>query len=174
LRGSPDLTKKLISGLTFRQKYTSGVLSFSEHPEEISQKIIDEVMDSFESMIKTGLDDDRLTVFWVLHEDKGRLELHFVVPNVDLVSGKRFPTYFDRVDRPRFTAWQGLMNAVFGLSDPSDPALKRVFNLPADLPSDKKEQQRQIGLFITEIAKFTRTEPPNLLIGIHFGTPVTK
>ena len=23
-------------------------------------------------------------------------------------------------------------------------------------------------------AKFTRTEPPNLLIGIHFGTPVTK
>lgn len=151
LRGSIDLTKKLISGLPFSQKYTSGCLSFSEHLEEISQEIIESVMDSFESMIKTGLDDDHLSVFWVQHAEKGRVELHFVVPNVDLGTGKRFPTYFDRVDRPRFKAWQGLTNAIFGFADPSDPTLKRVFTLPADLPADKREQEHQIGHFFTEM-----------------------
>ena len=151
LRGSIDVTKKLIAGLPFRQRYTSGCLSFSEKPEDISNEIRENVMDSFESMIKTGFDDDRLTVFWVQHEEKGRVELHFVVPNVDLGTGKRFPTYFDRVDRPRFEAWQNLTNAIFGFSDPTDPALKRVFTLPADLPSDKKEQQRQVGHFFTEM-----------------------
>ena len=151
LRGSLEITKKLISGLPFNQKYTSGCLSFSETPDDISKEIQEKVMDSFESMLKTGIDDDRLTVFWVQHEEKGRIELHFVVPNVDLGTGKRFPTYFDRVDRPRFKAWQSLTNAIFGFSDPSDPALKRVFTLPADLPKDKKEQQRQIGHFFTEM-----------------------
>jgi len=33
----------------------------------------------------------------------------------------------------------------------------------------------KMGEHVVDIgAKFTRTEPPNLLIGIHFGTPVTK
>lgn len=169
LRGNHDLTKKLISGLMFKQKYTSGCLSFSEHPEEIAQKTIDEVMDSFESMVRTGLEDDRIYFQWVMHADKGRLELNFVIPNVDLGTGKRFPTYFDRVDRPRFKAWQNFTNAIFGFSDPSDPALKLVFNLPADLPSDKKEQQRQIGLFITEMTEAGQIKNRDQLMEVLIG-----
>ena len=42
-----------------------------------------------------------------------------------------------------------------------------------DLARPDLSEEAIVALF-SEIAKFTRTEPPNLLIGIHFGTPVTK
>lgn len=70
------------------------------------------------------------------------LELNFVIPNVDLETGKRFAPYFDLADRPRFQAWERLVNSEFGFADPSDPVRKRAFQIPSDLPGDKLQQQR--------------------------------
>jgi hypothetical protein len=151
LRGDPKLTKTLISGLNYAQKYTSGCLSFAESPSDIYQETMFMVMDSFEKMVKTGLDDDRITVLWVQHSDKGRLELNFVIPNVDLETGKRFAPYFDLSDRPRFQAWERLQNSEFGFADPSDPARKRAFQIPSDLPGDKLQQQRGMGGLLSEM-----------------------
>ncbi|RXY49168.1 nuclease, partial [Klebsiella pneumoniae] len=44
------------------------------------------------------------------HQDKGRLELNFVIPHMELQSGKRLQPYYDRADRPRINAWQTLVN----------------------------------------------------------------
>ncbi|MBW6098867.1 relaxase/mobilization nuclease domain-containing protein [Escherichia coli] len=38
------------------------------------------------------------------HRDKGRLELNFVIPNMELQTGKRLQPYYDRADRPRIDA----------------------------------------------------------------------
>ena len=151
LRGDPMLTRTLISGLNYAQKYTSGCLSFAESPSDISQETMFMVMDSFEKMVKTGLDNDRITVLWVQHSDKGRLELNFVIPNVDLETGKRFAPYFDLADRPRFQAWERLVNSEFGFADPSDPVRKRAFQIPSDLPGDKLQQQREMGGLFSEM-----------------------
>lgn len=145
IRGDISITKGLIASLRYTQRYTSGVLSWSESPESISQEQMDQVMDSFENMVCAGLPTDRLNFLWVKHQDKGRLELHYVIPNVDLLTGKRFAPYFDRVDRALFRAWERLTNATFGFSNPADSSLKRNTKMPPFLPADKTIALTQIN-----------------------------
>jgi hypothetical protein len=147
LRGDAETTKRIISRLNFAQKYKSGVLSFTETVKEIGREKLDEIMDSFEDMVKAGFEDDpgRIDVLWVLHQDKGRAELHWVIPNVDLETGKRFQPYFDRVDQKMFRAWERLTNTENGFTDPSDPARARTIKIPAYLPENKEAQYRQIN-----------------------------
>lgn len=145
IRGDISITKGLIASIRYTQRYTSGVLSWSESPESISHEQMDQVMDSFENMVCAGLPTDRLNFLWVKHQDKGRLELHYVIPNVDLLTGKRFAPYFDRVDRALFRAWERLTNATFGFSNPADPSLKRNTKMPPFLPADKTLALAQIN-----------------------------
>jgi Relaxase/Mobilisation nuclease domain len=147
LRGDPRITKQIISRLNFAQNYKSGVLSFTETVDEIGRDKLGEIMDSFEDMVKAGFEDDpgRIDVLWVLHQDKGRAELHWVIPNVDLETGKRFQPYFDRVDQKMFRAWERLTNTENGFTDPADPARARNINIPAYLPENKEAQYRQIN-----------------------------
>ncbi|WP_213085254.1 relaxase/mobilization nuclease domain-containing protein, partial [Neisseria gonorrhoeae] len=39
-------------------------------------------------------DKDQYNCLWVEHRDKGRLELNFVIPNIELLSGKRLQPYY--------------------------------------------------------------------------------
>lgn len=151
LRGDPKITKQIISRLNFAQNYKSGVLSFTETVDEIGRGKLGEIMDSFEDVVKAGFEDDpgRIDVLWVLHQDKGRAELHWVIPNVDLETGKRFQPYFDRVDQKMFRAWERLTNTENGFTDPADPARARTINIPAYLPENKEAQYRQINDAIT-------------------------
>jgi hypothetical protein len=64
-----------------------GVLSFEEANLEEQQK--QEIMQSFEETLLAGLDRDQYDITWIEHTDKGRLELNFVIPNVELSTGKR-------------------------------------------------------------------------------------
>ena len=38
---------------------------------------------------------NQYSILWVEHQDKGRLELNFVIPNMELQSGKRLQPYYD-------------------------------------------------------------------------------
>ncbi len=67
-------------------------------------------MASFERVLMPGLDKDQYSVLWVEHQDKGRLELNFLIPNTELLTGKRLQPYYDRADRPRINAWQTIVN----------------------------------------------------------------
>ncbi|MEC4460013.1 relaxase/mobilization nuclease domain-containing protein, partial [Klebsiella pneumoniae] len=40
-----------------------------------------------------GLDKDQYSILWVEHTDKGRLELNFLIPNTELLTGKRLQPY---------------------------------------------------------------------------------
>ena len=158
MRGDINITKRLINHSNFAQKYTSGVLSWAESPSEVDASKLEEIMDGFESMVGTGLENNRLNFLWVKHEDKGRVELHFVVPNVELSTGKRFATYFDRTDRPRFRAWERLTNAVYKFCDPSDPAMKQKLSLPENLPKDKVEATEIIHKHISMLIKYKKIQ----------------
>lgn len=142
LRGDPDQTEALIDNSQYAKRYTSGVLSFQEPDLDAATKR--EIMDSFEAALLPGLDGDQYDCLWVEHRDKDRLELNFVVPNVELTSGKRLQPYYDRADRPRIDAWKGLVNAKYELHDPDDPANQRALTYPSDLPRERVQAQRQI------------------------------
>ncbi|MDK6981472.1 relaxase/mobilization nuclease domain-containing protein, partial [Escherichia coli] len=76
--------------------------------------------------------------------DKGRLELNFVIPNMELQSGKRLQPYYDRADRPRIDAWQTLVNHHYGLRDPNAPENRRALVTPSSLPKTKQEAAEAI------------------------------
>ena len=150
LSGDPDLTQRLADNLDFQNRYTVGVLSFEETNIEEQQK--QEIMQSFEETLLAGLDRDQYDITWIEHTDKGRLELNFVIPNVELSTGKRLQPYFDQADRPLVENWKQVINFDYRLSDPHAPdkaqAIKTLNS--QNLPENIKEIKQQIGTAIAE------------------------
>jgi hypothetical protein len=142
LRGDPEQTRELIDSLHFAKKYTSGVLTFEESDLPDSQK--QELMNELERHLMSGLDANQYDCLWVEHRDKDRLELNFVIPNVELTTGNRLQPYYDRVDRVRNDAFQTYMNGKYKLSDPNDPAKARSLSYSSNLPPDRKEIREDI------------------------------
>lgn len=137
LRGDVEQTKQLIDSLSFARNYTSGTLSFSE--ENIPEHQKEALMDEYQKMLLSGLDADQYDVLWVEHRDKDRLELNFLIPNVELGTGKRLQPYYDAVDRDRVNAWQQTVNDRYKFTDPHDPQNKRFSVTAQDLPKDRKQ-----------------------------------
>lgn len=150
LRGDPERVKTLIDTCDFARTYTSGVLSFEEKdlPDADKQQLMDEL----EQTLLPGLDKDQYSILWVEHQDKGRLELNFVIPNIELHSGKRLQPYYDRADRPRVNAWQTLTNDRLGLSDPNDPERRREITPGRDLPKNSQKAAESITAGLSHLA----------------------
>ena len=149
-RGDPEQMIQLIDSTNFAQKYTSGVLSFAERDLDEHQK--QQIMDSFERALLPGLDKDQYSVLWVQHQDKDRLELNFVVANVELHSGKRLQPYYDKADRPLVENWKQVTNFEHGLSDPHAPDKAQAIKVlnSQNLPENIKEIKEQIGAVIAD------------------------
>lgn len=148
LQGKPEEVRELIDASPYAKKYTSGVLSFAESDLAPGQR--EKLMESFERVLMPGLDKDQYSVLWVEHADKGRVELNFLIPNTELLTGKRLQPYYDRADRPRIDAWQTVVNGRLGLHDPNDPANRRELVTPSALPQAQQEAVRAItqGLMV--------------------------
>jgi len=144
LRGDVEQQKLLIDSLEFKRQYTSGCLSFEEAPDHLTIKQKNEIMDSFEETITAGLEVDRVSFAWVEHRDKGRLELNFVIANVDLEHGRLFQPYIHSQDKTRINAWKDIQNIHYDLSDPNDPIRKRLMAQRDNLPRATKEAREAI------------------------------
>ena len=150
LSGDPELTQRLADNLDFQNRYTVGVLSFEETNLPHEQKEM--IMHSFEETLLAGLDRDQYDITWIEHTDKGRLELNFVIPNVELSTGKRLQPYFDQADRPLVENWKQVTNFEFGLSDPHAPEKAQAIKVlnSQNLPENVKEIKQQIGDFVAD------------------------
>lgn len=143
--------KLLIDSLDFTHKYTSGCLSFEETPDQVTEQQKNDLMDGFEKTITAGL-DDRVSFSWVQHIDKGRLELNFVIANVDLEHGRLFQPYVHKHDLWRVDAWKNIQNIEQGFTDPNDPAKKRLMGQRDNLPRDIKEVREIITNTLLDMA----------------------
>ena len=150
-RGNPETIQAIIDSSPYAKKYTSGVLSFKE--SDLPQADKDKIMSSFEKALLPGLDKDQYACLWVEHRDKNRLELNFVVPNIELQTGKRLQPYFERADKPRINAWKICANDNYKLHDPDDPKNKRELVTPNDLPSKKQEASHAITNGLLHLAE---------------------
>lgn len=137
LLGNPRFSQKIAQGLSFKNKYTVGCLSFEERDIPEPQKF--ELMSAFEDMIFHGLDRDQYNISWIEHTDKGRLELNFFIPNVELTTGKRLYVYYDIADRRLVNSFKRLMNKKYNLTDPDAPEKRQVTIQRYDLPKAKRE-----------------------------------
>lgn len=144
LRGDIANQALLIDSLDFKQKYTSGCLSFTETADEVTTVQKKALMDGFEETLRAGLDVDRVSVSWIEHRDKGRLELNFVFADVDLEHGRAFQPYIHYQDKRRVNAWKDMQNIEYGFTDPNDPANKRLMAQRDNLPRDIKDARQAI------------------------------
>lgn len=142
LAGDREITRALIDSLDFRWRYSSGVVAFApeDRPTEEQQN---RLMAEFEELAFAGMSRERYDILWVRHTHQGVPELHFVIPRVDLVSGKSYnpaPPGWERSFAPLRDAW----NHENGWARPDDPeraraiqpghgALQRAENLRAQL-----------------------------------------
>ncbi|MBA1159403.1 relaxase/mobilization nuclease domain-containing protein, partial [Microvirga mediterraneensis] len=125
LRGTPERTRELIDGIERQWRYTSGVISFAaeDAPSAADQR---QVMHEFERTAFAGLEEDQYDILWVRHQhtEGSRVELHFVVPRVELSSGKALniaPPGWQRLYDPLRDA----LNWEKGWARPDDPERAR-------------------------------------------------
>lgn len=129
LKGDANLTKSLLLSLTQKHKACVGCLSFEE--PNIDESLKYELMESFENALLTQEMQGRYNILWVEHTDKGRLELNFVIPKIDLERQKAFNPYYHKVDLKRIDTWKDCIN------------LKHNFTNPKDLEKQHNIQQHQ-------------------------------
>ena len=152
LSGDPDITEHLINATKFENKYKSGVLSFAERADEISEADKLAIMRSFEATLFPGLEPDQYDILWIEHSDKdrfdidadgkaikgtergGRLELNFVIPCHELRTGQRLQPFYSATDMRRVNAWKNITNRELktlsgaAVADPNDPKRRRKVN----------------------------------------------
>ncbi|MFT2640799.1 relaxase/mobilization nuclease domain-containing protein [Helicobacter pylori] len=129
LKGDANLTKSLLLSLTQKHKACVGCLSFEE--SNINDGLKYELMESFENALLTQEMQGRYNILWVEHTDKGRLELNFVIPRIDLIIQKAFTPYYHSADITRIDLWKDCIN------------LKHNFTNPKDLEKQHNIQQHQ-------------------------------
>lgn len=144
-----ERTAKLADSLRHKHKYAVGVLSFEEAPDAISTDKKIEIIQSFERTIFAGLEPDQYDISWIEHADKGRLELNFIIPKVELRSGRAMNPYLHGKDTPLIDSWKNIINNQYGLSDPNDPARRHTTTHRQRLPKDKRELADAINESIT-------------------------
>ena len=125
LRGNPQITKSLIRAIERKHKYLSGGLMFAKE-EYITKEQKNEIMNEFEKVLFTGLESNQYNILWVEHRDKGRMELNFVVPRIELNKGIDLDLYTHTRDLPIFDMWKNGINAKYKLADPNDPRRART------------------------------------------------
>ncbi len=124
LKGDEFLTKELIKSMRQKHKTCVGVLSFEE--QNINEDLKKEIMESFENALLTPEMKGRFNILWVEHTDKGRLELNFVIPKIDLESKKAFNPYYHYADKKRIETWGDYINLRYDFTDPKDPAKEQT------------------------------------------------
>ncbi len=150
ISGNPVVTQAMINSSNFARRYTAGVLSFEEAPNEISEADKQAIIQDFEATIFAGMAHDRYNVLWVEHTDKAnpatgkpRLELNFLIANTELYTGKRLQPYYHAQDAKYFRAWQTLVNDRFKLSDPDDLTHARLVT-PYDSNQSSKTSHKRL------------------------------
>jgi len=118
LKGDPDITRLLIDSLPAGsgQRFTAGVIS---EITKVTATTRQYARMEAEDQMRGGLPGGSLDFLWVRHKDKGRKEDHFLVPHLELVTGKKYTPYLDRIDRYRIRSWVEKFNLLHNLPDPN-------------------------------------------------------
>ena len=159
LSGDLEEVAELIDSSPYVKKYTAGCLSFFEN--DLSDAKKKALMAAFEKTLFPGLSPDQYRIVWIEHKDKEnaetgqkRLELNFLIPNVEITTGKRLQPFYAKADLNRVDDFKSIVNYKYQLFDPDDPINRRSVKIAKNLPQDKKDfisaMNTEVALAITE------------------------
>uniref|UniRef100_UPI0035B1F4C3 relaxase/mobilization nuclease domain-containing protein n=1 Tax=Hylemonella sp. TaxID=2066020 RepID=UPI0035B1F4C3 len=160
IEGSPTTTIDIINSISRVHKYVSGVVAF-RNEERPGRDQIHEVIGSFHATFLPGLDRDRYNALWVLHQDKGNMELHFVFPMADLATGRRLNIHPPgRKNLEMYECFTQVMNHSLGYAQVrADPY--KAFAPDYERKTGKTEGKRQCGVLMDEIRQAVVSERVN-------------
>lgn len=127
VRGSIKLTEKICNGIDRKWKYASGVINFGSN-DKLNSAELDEIMKSFEDVIFPGLTEHERNIVWVKHTEKQKTELHFLIPNTNVVTGQSFTPYLFKLDKNRMDTWKNIINLQYNLENPLEPSRRNLTN----------------------------------------------
>ena len=129
VKGDENLTRAIIKRVSFRQKTCFGVLSFEEKHDFLTEEQKLKIIKDFERALLGDYMLERTNRLWVEHSDKnGRLELNFLIPKIDLITGKSFNPYLAKFDQHRIDLIKRIINDEYNLSSPDDPAKEQMIS----------------------------------------------
>lgn len=137
IKGDELETRLLIQNNQYKHKACFGVLSFSESADEISEQKKLDIINDFERNFLGDFMLEHINILWVEHSDKNnRLELNFIIPCIELKSGKNYMPYTHKRDFARLKRWQETINLENNFTSPSDPA--RALSFKCDYQQEQK------------------------------------
>ena len=154
LQGDASEVSGLIDTSPFAKKYTSGCLSFYEH--DLTEPDKQKIMQDFEQALFPGMDQSQYRVLWIEHQDKlneetgeRRLELNFLIPNVEILTGQRLQPYYDKADRSRIDLFKKITNYEYQLHDADDPLYRQAVTTAKNLPKTVNEIKETLDIEAT-------------------------
>lgn len=147
LSGAPDVTRALIDSNSRKWRYTSGVVAFhaEDDPCEADQAA---VMADFEKAAFAGLERDQANILWVRHRHMGNVELHFLIPRVELYGNRSFNPA-PPGSEAYFNAFRDYWNSRAGWISPEEPSRKRMVKPVFDF-GDRKSIKETIQTLIIQ------------------------
>lgn len=155
ISGDREAIERLCAECEFKNKYTSGVLSFSDEESRILKSEpgkLDQILEDWKDFAFAGVKDDCRSALIVKHEHKNRLEFHYFIPRINIESGKYFnpfpPNYNGKrgkgansefiSDNDTFTDF---MCKKYGLQNPRAPEVARSIKIGTyDAQKDIKQK----------------------------------
>lgn len=160
LKGDEQLTRAIISSIQKKQKVTVGVLSFEEKADYLTTEQKQKIMRDFEKTLLPGMQQNQYNILWVEHSDKGRLELNFVIPKVELQTQKALQPYYHKQDFSRVEMFEDIQNIKYNLSSKKDPAKQQTLenDNKFHLANDYKEVDKMLHELVSTGAITSRTD----------------
>jgi hypothetical protein len=151
LSGNEQEIAGLIDSSPYAKKYTAGCLSFYE--DDFSEDVKKKLMSDFEKCLFPGMNQDQYRVLWIEHKDKinpetgkARLELNFLIPNTEILTGKRLQPFFHHADLSRVDLFKKIINFEHDLHDPNDPLFRQAITSKKSLPKSTAEIKTAVDI----------------------------
>lgn len=155
LFGDPNTFTAIANATKRQHKYTSGVIAFRDH-ETVTPHQVTSLIEVFRSTFLPSLKvDENFADFWVMHREKGNVELHFLVANTELITGTQLNIHPPGEKNIQFfNAFSAVMNDTFGFAQVvADPLKISLKPFEAKSPNGKKDKKAK-----EDFAKVLHTE----------------
>lgn len=151
--GDPALTGFLIDNNPRKFKYSSGAIAFRDG-EKPTDKQIEQIMKTFRETFCPDLGPDKVNMLVVKHQDKGNLELHILVPMMEMTTLKRFninpPGKHNQQLCKDFSAlWNHKLNYAQVIEDPLK-AQFRQFDVKVDRTGQAKYSKESFSRIVAK------------------------
>lgn len=153
LEGSPATTIAVINSIQRQHKYVSGVIAFRQE-EKPTRDQMHEVIRAFKKTVAPGLKDDAFNSLWVLHQEKGNTELHFLLAMTHLPTGRRWnPHPPGEKNLNLYRQFVSVMNETMGYAQVVPNPLHALMGDFEHKAPRGKEKQRKTLLLMKEIGR---------------------